>query len=85
MGETAETLAAQYEIGRDEQDAFALRSQERAARALAEGRFEAETVAVKVPGKKGDVEFTRDEHPRETTPGVARQAAAGLQGRRAAR
>ncbi|MFI5007109.1 MAG: thiolase family protein [Solirubrobacterales bacterium] len=68
MGETAETLAAQYEIGRDEQDSFALRSQERAARALAEGRFESETVAVKVPGKKGDVEFTRDEHPRETTP-----------------
>jgi acetyl-CoA C-acetyltransferase len=68
MGETAETLAEQYTIGRDEQDAFALRSQERAARALAEGRFEAETVAVKVPGKKGDVEFTRDEHPRETTP-----------------
>jgi acetyl-CoA C-acetyltransferase len=68
MGETAETLAAQYEIGRDEQDSFALRSQERAARALAEGRFESETVAVKVPGKKGDLEFTRDEHPRETTP-----------------
>ena len=67
MGETAETLAAQYTIGRDEQDAFALRSQERAARALAAGRFEAETVAVKVPGKKGDVDFTRDEHPRETT------------------
>ena len=68
MGETAETLAEQYRIGRDEQDAFALRSQERAARAIAEGRFEAETVAVKVPGKKGDVDFTRDEHPRETTP-----------------
>lgn len=68
MGETAETLAAQYTIGRDEQDAFALRSQERAARALAEGRFHAETVAVKVPGKKGDIDFTRDEHPRETTP-----------------
>jgi acetyl-CoA C-acetyltransferase len=68
MGETAETLAEQYKIGRDEQDAFALRSQERAARALAEGRFEAETVAVKVPGKKGDIGFTRDEHPRETTP-----------------
>jgi acetyl-CoA C-acetyltransferase len=68
MGETAETLAEQYKIGRGEQDAFALRSQERAARAIAEGRFEAETVAVKVPGKKGDVDFTRDEHPRETTP-----------------
>jgi acetyl-CoA C-acetyltransferase len=67
MGETAETLARQYKISRDEQDAFALRSQERAARAQAEGRFEAETFPVKVPGKKGDAVFTRDEHPRETT------------------
>ncbi len=67
MGETAERLAVEYEIGRDEQDRFALRSQERAARALAEGRFEAETFAVKVPGKKGATHLTRDEHPRETT------------------
>jgi acetyl-CoA C-acetyltransferase len=67
MGETAERLVEEYKIGRDEQDRFALRSQERAARALGEGRFEAETFAVKVPGKKGDVDFTRDEHPRETT------------------
>ncbi len=59
MGETAETLARQYEISRDEQDAFALRSQDRAARALAEGRFEAETFPVN--------DLTRDEHPRETT------------------
>jgi acetyl-CoA acetyltransferase family protein len=67
MGETAERLVEEYKIGRDEQDRFALRSQERAARALGEGRFEAETFPVKVPGKKGDVDFTRDEHPRETT------------------
>jgi acetyl-CoA C-acetyltransferase len=67
MGETAERLAEEYKIGRDEQDRFALRSQERAARALAAGRFEAETFAVTVPGKKGDVAFSRDEHPRETT------------------
>ncbi len=59
MGETAETLARQYKISREEQDAFALRSQERAARALAEGRFEAETFPVN--------HLTRDEHPRETT------------------
>jgi len=52
MGETAETLARQYRISRDEQDAFALRSQERAARAAAEGRFEAETFPVKVPGNE---------------------------------
>lgn len=69
MGETAERLADQYSITREEQDAFALRSQQRAGRAWAEGRFAAETFAVKVPGKKGDVEFTRDEHPRpDTTP-----------------
>jgi acetyl-CoA C-acetyltransferase len=67
MGETAERLATEYKIPRDEQDRFALRSQERAAKAWSEGRFEAETFAVKVPGKKGDVDFTRDEHPRETT------------------
>ena len=67
MGETAERLAEEYDIGREEQDLFALRSQQRAARALAEGKFEAETFAVAVPGKKGDVSFSRDEHPRETT------------------
>jgi len=73
MGETAETLATRYAIGRDEQDAFALRSQERAARALAEGRFAAETFPVKVPGRKGEVDFARDEHPRETTPDSLRK------------
>jgi acetyl-CoA C-acetyltransferase len=67
MGETAERLADEYEIPRVEQDRFALRSQERAARAQTEGRFEAETFPVKVPGKKGEVDFTRDEHLRETT------------------
>jgi len=64
MGETAETLAEQYGIPREEQDAFALRSQQRAARAWDEGRFAAETFPVKVPGKKGEVDFARDEHPR---------------------
>jgi acetyl-CoA C-acetyltransferase len=67
MGETAETLATRYGIGREEQDAFALRSQERAAAAQKAGRFEAEIVPVGVPGKKGDTLFARDEHPRETT------------------
>lgn len=67
MGETAERLAETYGIGREEQDAFALRSQERAGRALREGRFEAETVAVKVTGRQGDVEFRQDEHPRPDT------------------
>jgi acetyl-CoA C-acetyltransferase len=69
MGETAETLAEQYRIPREEQDAFALRSQERAGRALAENRFARETLAIRVPGKKGDVDFAQDEHPRpDTTP-----------------
>jgi acetyl-CoA C-acetyltransferase len=69
MGETAEKLAEIYRIPREEQDAFALRSQQRAAAALSENRFASETFAVKVPGKKGDVDFAMDEHPRaDTTP-----------------
>jgi acetyl-CoA C-acetyltransferase len=67
MGETAERLAEMYHIGREEQDGFALRSQERAARALQEGRFEGETVPVAVAGKKGEELVRRDEHPRPDT------------------
>ena len=67
MGETAERLARDYGIGRDEQDAFALRSQQRAARAIAEGRMEPETFAVEVPGKKGPEVVRSDEHPRPET------------------
>src|SRR2546426_2871651 len=67
MGETAERLAGEYRVGREEQDAFALRSQQRAGRAQAEGRFEAEIVPVLVPGKKGEERVTRDEHLRPET------------------
>jgi acetyl-CoA C-acetyltransferase len=67
MGETAETLADRYHIPREEQDAFALRSQQRAARAWDEGRFRAEVVPVKVPARGGEVEVARDEHPRAET------------------
>lgn len=67
MGATAERLAELYAISRAEQDAFALRSQERAGDALRAGRFAAETFALKVPGKKGEVDFTTDEHPRPDT------------------
>jgi acetyl-CoA C-acetyltransferase len=67
MGETAETLADQYRITRDEQDTFALRSQQRAAAAVAEGRFESEIVPVTVEGRKGPVQVARDEHPRADT------------------
>jgi acetyl-CoA C-acetyltransferase len=63
MGETAEVLAEQYQISREEQDEFALLSQTRAARAIAAGRLEAEIVPVTIEGKKGTTVFARDEHP----------------------
>jgi len=63
MGETADVLAEQYKITREEQDEFALTSQTRAARAIAAGRFDAEIVPVTIEGKKGSVTFARDEHP----------------------
>ena len=63
MGETAEVLAEQYKITREEQDEFALLSQTRAARAIAAGRFDAELVPVTIEGKKGSVTVARDEHP----------------------
>jgi acetyl-CoA C-acetyltransferase len=63
MGETAEVLAEQYKITRDEQDEYALMSQTRAARAIAAGRFEAEIAPVTIEGKKGTSTFARDEHP----------------------
>jgi acetyl-CoA C-acetyltransferase len=67
MGETAEKLADQYGIGRDEQDAFALRSQQRAGKAMAENRFESEIAPVTVQGRKGAEVVARDEHPRPET------------------
>ena len=63
MGETAEVLAEQYKITRDEQDEFALMSQSRAARAIAAGRLDAEIVPVTIESKKGTTTFSRDEHP----------------------
>jgi len=63
MGETAEVLAEEYKITRDEQDEFALTSQTRAARAIAAGRLDAEIVPVTIEGKKGTTTFVRDEHP----------------------
>jgi acetyl-CoA acyltransferase len=68
MGETAENLAAEHQIARADQDAFALRSQMRAARAIREGRLAKEIVAVEIADRKGAVTIVdRDEHPRETT------------------
>ncbi|HVF49550.1 MAG TPA: thiolase family protein [Pyrinomonadaceae bacterium] len=69
MGETAENLARRYEISRDEQDAYALRTQQRAAAAIDGGRFDAEIVSLQLPARKrGEtVSFARDEHPRADT------------------
>ena len=63
MGETAEVLADQYKITRDEQDQFALCSQTRAAAAIEAGRFQNELAPVTLESKKGPQTFNRDEHP----------------------
>ncbi len=71
MGETAENVAEQHGISRAEQDAFALRSQQRAARAMAAGLLDVEIVPVAVVAagtRRGEtLPFTRDEHPRPST------------------
>lgn len=65
MPETAENVAAEFNISRADQDAFALRSQQRTERAQNNGTFDAEIVAVSVPRRKQDpLVFDRDEHPR---------------------
>ena len=74
MGVTAENVAAEYGISRQEQDAFALQSQQRAARAIAEGRFADQIVPVEVRKRREVVMFDTDEHPRETSA----EALAGL-------
>ena len=63
MGETAESLAEQYKITRNEQDKFALTSQTRAAAAIAANRFQDELVSVTLESRKGPQVFSRDEHP----------------------
>ena len=68
MGLTAENLAERYDISREEQDDFALESQERAWRAIESGRFRDEIVPVEVPVRKGPpLVFDTDEHPRRTS------------------
>ena len=74
MGVTAENVAAEHDISRAAQDAFALESQARAARAIAEGRFAAQIVPVEVLVKREMVPFATDEHPKATTA----EALAGL-------
>ncbi|RPH40412.1 MAG: 3-oxoadipyl-CoA thiolase [Burkholderiales bacterium] len=68
MPETAENVATDHGISRADQDAFAMRSQQRAAAAQKGGFFDREIVPVTIPSKKGDpTVVARDEHPRETT------------------
>jgi acetyl-CoA C-acetyltransferase len=68
MGNTAEEIATRYKVSRADQDAFAAGSQDRAVRAIAEGRFKAEIVPVPIPQKKGDpIAVDTDEYPRAGT------------------
>jgi acetyl-CoA acyltransferase len=67
MSETAENVAAEWRVARGDQDAFALRSQQRAGAAIADGRLAEEIVPVDVPQRKGPVTVSCDEHPRPDT------------------
>jgi len=74
MGVTAENVADEHDVSRAAQDAFALESQNRAAKAIAEGRFKDQIVPVEVKVRRDTVTFDTDEHPKATTP----QALSGL-------
>jgi acetyl-CoA C-acetyltransferase len=67
MGVTAENVAAEHDVTRNDQDAFALESQNRAAAAIKEGRFASQIVPVEVRKKRDVVAFDTDEHPKATT------------------
>ena len=68
MPETAENIASEFDVSRADQVAFAYRSQSRAAKAIALGRFEREIARIEIPQRKGDlIVFDKDEHPRATT------------------
>lgn len=67
MGDTAENVAEKYQISRDQQDAYALASQQKASAAVAAGRFDDQIVAVDVPVRGGSRSFGRDEYPRADT------------------
>ena len=67
MGVTAENVAAEHQITRDQQDAFAMESQTRAAKAIAEGRFASQITPVEVRVKRDMVPFEVDEHPKATS------------------
>ena len=86
MGETAENVAEKYQVSREDQDAFALSSQQKAAKALESGVFNEQIAAVPIPQKKGDpLMFSVDEHPRPPDhPGRPGQTEAGVPPRRLA-
>ncbi len=67
MPETAENVAADFGVARADQDAFALRSQQRYSAAYADEFFDEEIVPVTIPGRKGETVVSKDEHPRDTT------------------
>jgi acetyl-CoA C-acetyltransferase len=67
MGVTAENVAREHGISRADQDAFALESQTRAAKAIAEGHFIAEIAPIEIPTRRGSVVFDTDEHPKVTS------------------
>jgi acetyl-CoA C-acetyltransferase len=75
MGNTAENVAREYEVSREDQDAFAAASQQKAERAIAEGRFRDEIVGVPVKKRKETVTIEVDEHPR---PGITSDALAAM-------
>ena len=65
MGITAENVATKFQVTRDDQDKFALRSQEKALKAQNESKFENEIINFKIKSKKDEINFNKDEHPRE--------------------
>jgi acetyl-CoA C-acetyltransferase len=75
MGNTAENVAREYEVSREDQDAFAAASQQKAERAIADGRFRDEIVGVPVKKRKETVSIEVDEHPR---PGITGDALAAM-------
>ena len=65
MGVTAENVATKFQVTRDDQDKFALRSQEKALQAQKDNKFKEEIINLKIKSKKTEIDFNRDEHPRE--------------------
>ena len=65
MGVTAENVAEKFQVTRDEQDKFALKSQEKALKAQKNNKFKDEIINFKIKSKKAEINFNKDEHPRE--------------------